>query len=115
MDNNKSVYSDYEDDEDLISPEETYHSYNDILVNYDTLKLSNITKNVMTKFEKAKILGIRAQQIAKGAKPLVETDGMTSVEEIAKKELNHKKTPFILKRKVADKYEYWKLEDLVIN
>lgn len=115
MDNNKSVYSDYEDDEEVIVPEETYHSYNDILVNYDTLKINNITKNVMTKFEKAKVLGIRSQQIAKGAKPLIDVDGMTSVEEIAKKELHHKKTPFILKRKVADKYEYWKVEDMIIN
>ena len=54
MDNIKSVYSDYEDDEEVVVPEDTYHSYNDILVNYDTLKMNNITQNVMTKFEKTK-------------------------------------------------------------
>ena len=80
MDNSKSVYSDYEDDEELVLPEDTYHSYNDILVNYDTLKINNVTQNVMTKFEKAKVLGIRSQQLAKGAKPLIDVDGMTSVD-----------------------------------
>ena len=115
MDNNKSVYSDIEDEDEILNSEENYHSYNDILVNYDTLKKNNITSNVMTKFEKAKILGIRAQQISKGANPLTDTVNLTSVELIAEKELKEKKTPFILKRKVANKYEYWKIEDLEIN
>lgn len=115
MDNNKSVYSDIEDDDEILNSEESYHSYNDILVNYDTLKVNNVTSNVMTKFEKAKVLGIRAQQISKGANPLTDTGNLTSVELIAAKELKEKKTPFILKRKVANKYEYWKIEDMEIN
>lgn len=115
MDNSKSVFSDFEDDEEIIDTENVYHSYNDILLNYDTLKLSNKTSNVLTKFEKAKVLGIRSEQLSKGANPLIDFEGLTSVEEIAKLELHQKKTPFILKRKVADKYEYWKIEDLEIN
>ena len=116
MDNNKtSMYSDFEDDDEILNTEEKYHSFNDILVNYDTLKVNNITSNVMTKFEKAKVLGIRAQQISKGANPLTDPGNLTSVELIAAKELKEKKTPFILKRKVANKYEYWRIEDLEIN
>ena len=41
-------------------------------------------------------------------------EGMISPLDIAEKELKERKIPFILKRSVGnDKYEYWKLEDLV--
>ena len=117
MENNRSIFSDFEDNEEIVSTNNIFHTYNDILTNYDTLKLNNITSNKLTRFEKAKILGIRAQQLSKGAKALIETRelGLTNVEKIAELELNEKKIPFILKRKVADKYEYWKIEDLIIE
>ena len=69
----------------------------------------------MTKYEKTKIIGIRAQQLASGAKPLIDVPpGITDVIDIAMIELNERKTPFILKRKVATKFEYWKIQDLDI-
>ena len=64
--------------------------------------------------EKAKVIGLRAQQIASGSKPFIEVPrGMSSVVDIAEKELENRKIPFIVKRYIGNgQYEYWKLEDL---
>ena len=112
-----TLFSNYEDDEfiDLSNNSNKYHSYEEIIMHYDTLKLNNITKNVMTRYEKAKVLGVRSQQLAKGAIPLIDIDNLNNVEDIAVKELLERKTPYILKRKVANKFEYWKIEDLIIT
>ena len=74
-----------------------------------------VTKKYLTKYEKTKILGLRAQQISTGSPVFTKVpEGMISPLDIAEKELKERKIPFILKRSVGnDKYEYWKLEDLV--
>jgi len=115
MDESKILtYSDYDEEEDIMN-EPKYHSIKDILMNYDTLKVDNKTKNILTKFEKAKIIGIRAEQISQGAKPLTDVTGMINTIEMAEKELIENKTPFIIRRLVSNKYEYWKIEDLIIE
>lgn len=74
-----------------------------------------ITSNKMTIFEKAKIIGIRAEQLNDDAPPFVETVGMTDCIEIAKKELAAKKLPFIVRRTLPDgSFEDWKISDLLI-
>ena len=52
--------------------------------------------------EEAKIIGLRAQQLANGAPALVDTTGMTSVIKIAKKELKEGVNPFIIRRTFPD-------------
>ena len=48
------------------------------------------------------------------AKSLVEFPKyLTGHLERAEYEFNLKKTPFIIKRKIAHTYEYWKIEDLI--
>jgi len=90
-----------------------YNSFMDISLNYDTLKKQNISKPIMSKYERTKIIGIRAEEIARGAQPLIEVSpGITQAEKIAEEELNQRKTPFILRRLINDKYEYWRIEDL---
>lgn len=97
--------------------------------NFDEVKtLSNVVRNsegiivdklhktipILTKFEKARILGIRAKQLNDGAKPFVKLppnviDGYT----IAKMELTQKLIPFIIRRPIPNGgCEYWKLADL---
>ena len=84
-----------------------------IYKNYDVTK--NVSSQNMTKYEKALIIGQRAEQIANGAEPLIKVpDGVYNVVEIVREELAKKYTPFILKRRVGDHYEYWKIEDLNI-
>ncbi|OAG29217.1 DNA-directed RNA polymerases I, II, and III subunit RPABC2 [Nematocida displodere] len=72
------------------------------------------TSPIMTKFERAKILGIRAQQISMSAPIMVEYGDETDPIEIAKKELREKKTPLIVLRRLPDNtYEKWPVKDLI--
>mgnify|MGYP001135996034 CR=1 FL=1 len=72
------------------------------------------TNPYLTKYEKTKILGIRAKQINAGASPLIEIpekiiDGYT----IAELELKKNILPFIIRRPLpCGASEYWKLQDL---
>ena len=98
---------------DAVIPTEEYNDYSDVFKNYDNLKLLNTTNPVLNKNEKTKVVGLRAQQLAMGAKPLIKPDIHTqSVIEIAEQELIQKKIPFMIKRRVGNKFEYWKIEDL---
>ncbi|KAI5180686.1 DNA-directed RNA polymerases I, II, and III subunit RPABC2 [Nematocida sp. AWRm80] len=72
------------------------------------------TSPILTKFERAKILGIRAQQISMAAPIMVEYGDETDPVEIAKKELREKKTPLIILRRLPDNtYEKWRVKDLI--
>lgn len=73
------------------------------------------TKPFLTKFEKAKVLGVRAEMIASGSPSTVTVPkGMTSAYEIAKLELEKKRIPLMLKRQLADgTVELWRMEDLI--
>lgn len=94
----------------------------------EVLAMSNIIRNekgviidklhkttpVLTKFEKARILGERARQLEQGATPFVQItpDDIDSYL-IATKELEEKVIPFIIKRPLPNGgCEYWKLKDL---
>ena len=68
----------------------------------------------LTKYEKARIIGLRTQQLASGSKPLINTKNLNSNLEIAEKELKLKKIPFIIKRRLPNnKFEHWKIESLI--
>lgn len=70
----------------------------------------------LTVFERTKILGTRANQIADGAQPFVPVpDHVKEPLEIAKLELEQRRLPFIIKRPMPDgTFEYWRLSDLMI-
>ncbi|EJW01347.1 hypothetical protein EDEG_00472 [Edhazardia aedis USNM 41457] len=77
--------------------------------------VKNITSNRMTKYEKAHILGIRALQISMGAPPLVDIEYETDPLKIALMELNQKKMPFQLRRRLPDaSYEEWDINEMII-
>lgn len=59
-------------------------------------------KLIMTKYEKARVIGIRALQLSNGAPAMVKTDNLTSVIQIAEKELMEYRMPIIIKRKMPD-------------
>ncbi len=71
---------------------------------------------ILTRYEKARVLGERAKQINSGAKPFVTIDdAVIDGYLIALKELEEKKMPFIIKRPMPNGgCEYWKLSDLEI-
>ena len=92
-----------------------FHDSKEILSNYDKLKKNNKSKTVMSKYERTKIIGVRAQQISEGSIPLVEVPKhYTNTIDIATYELKMRKTPFIIKRNIGNIIEYWKVEDMTI-
>jgi len=99
--------------------------------NYDEIYASSIvTRNenniivdalhraipIMTKYEKARILGMRTKQLnkSKKIKPYVQVDRMTMDNSIiAEMELEQKKLPFIIERPIpGGGVEYWNVKDL---
>lgn len=124
------------DDEDL-QKLEGYEEKN-VLVNYhpevtqiseEQLQvLSNVVKDkngniidpfhktipILTKYEKAKIIGIRAQQINSGSEPFIPVDSnMIDGLTIAHEELVQRKIPFIIRRPMPNgTSEYWNINDL---
>ncbi len=92
----------------IISVSEIYHEYNNT---------NKITKPIMTRFEKAKLLGVRSEMLAGGSPALVHVpNNVTSVYEIAKLEFKQKKIPLIVKRTLPNNtHEYWRIEDLIVT
>ena len=79
-------------------------------------KEERITSNRLTKYEKAKILGIRANQIDRNAPVMIDIDGEISSLEIAKRELIEKKLPLIIERIHENgDYEHWSIDELIIR
>jgi DNA-directed RNA polymerase I, II, and III subunit RPABC2 len=69
----------------------------------------------MTKYEKTRILGIRAKQIDSGSKPFIRNSNPTLIDgyAIAQKELENKLIPFIIRRPLPNGgSEFWKIKDL---
>ena len=90
-------------------------TYTDIVANYNPE--NNSSKNIMSRYEKAKIIGLRLQQLAAGAEPTVDVKNFKGVDlrTIALEELKQRKLPFMLMRQLPlGVKEYWKLEDLVL-
>lgn len=88
--------------------------YHDIIRSYDPSK--NSTRNFLTKYERVKIIGLRAEQIQRGAIPYVKFDKNNfDPITIANKELEERKIPFMLCRTLPNgEKEYWRLDDMVI-
>ncbi len=76
------------------------------------------TLPILSKYEKAKIIGIRAQQISMGSYVYLDNIyGMTSPLDIAKEELRQKRTPLIVRRNIGGRkgnvFEDWRIEELM--
>lgn len=86
--------------------------YRYIITNYDFSK--NKTLPRITRYEKALLVGKRATQIEEGANPNVKVlPGQTSID-IAEEELRQRTIPFIIKRPIGNKFEYWKPSDMEV-
>jgi DNA-directed RNA polymerase I, II, and III subunit RPABC2 len=84
---------------------------------------NSTTKNrrtlaLLSKYEKAKIIGIRAQQISMGSHIyLDDVHTLSNPLDIAKEELRQKRTPLIVRRIMLGKkgsvHEDWRIEELI--
>ena len=137
--------SESEDEEDDEDEEDHFEKFNEhmrknhivdfhpesLIHNYEEVKMmTNVKRNdkgiiidelhktipILTKYEKTRIIGQRAKQINAGAIPFIKpTKDMMTGYLIAKKEVEEKKTPFIIRRPLPNGgSEYWHLRDLEI-
>lgn len=69
----------------------------------------------LTQYERTRILGFRANQLAQGARPFIHVPPhVTKPLDIARVELEQRRLPFIVKRPMPDgSFEYWRLSDLL--
>lgn len=82
-----------------------------------SIKENGITHIVLCyfRYERARVLGTRALQIAMCAPIMVELEGETDPLQIAMKELKQRKIPIIIRRYLPDhSYEDWSIDELII-
>lgn len=107
----KNCYSKYASvDSDDVDLEELFAD--------DEFKLTKnlrLSKPILFKYEKVRLLSTRAKQLAHGAKPMLKnTEGLSS-KEIALLELKNKIIPLIIERPIPNSgIERWKLSELEI-
>ena len=78
-------------------------------------KSKNTLSNILTKYEKTKVIFERMQMISNGSLPyILNPEKYDSIYDIVLEELKQKKIPFIIKRTINDRDEYLKLEDFII-
>ena len=100
-------------------PQEKFNSYEEVKSMVAVTRDGNecvvdplhTTSPILTKFEYARILGVRAKQLNDGCLPLIETD-LVDGAAIALEELRQKKLPIIIRRPIHGGHEYWRPEDL---
>jgi DNA-directed RNA polymerase I, II, and III subunit RPABC2 len=105
-----------------------FHPHLKHISNKEMYALSNVTRDksgriidelhqtmpILTRYEKAKIIGLRAKQINNGSTIFIDIphnviEGLT----IAEKELKANRIPFIIRRPLPNGgSEYWKVSDL---
>jgi DNA-directed RNA polymerase I, II, and III subunit RPABC2 len=98
---------------------------NDLIEEFDDLKAtyhSMLTRRerktipILSKYERARVVGERAIQISMGAPPLVEVGNLENPVDIAEKELREKKIPYIIKRVLPNGLiELWSVDELRID
>jgi DNA-directed RNA polymerase subunit K/omega len=108
----KSEYVADEDvDEEYFSEEEAFIPENEIYVPDS----QRITKPVMTKYERVRIIGDRTKQLSLGAKPMIKGVENMDPKEVAKLELKKKVMPLIIIRPLpSGKKEKWRVSELEI-
>jgi DNA-directed RNA polymerase I, II, and III subunit RPABC2 len=75
---------------------------------------ARVTRPVLTRYERASVIGTRMEQLQHGARPFVDVDGIRDVRAIALRELQERKLPFIIARKLPDgRKELWPLRELL--
>lgn len=91
----------------------TFEDFKNVDAVYDPSK--NMTSPIATKYEVAKIIGNRLEQIARGAPPLIVTKAGMTVRQIVLEELKQKKTPIMVVRKLPNgAKETYRLSDMII-
>lgn len=87
----------------------------DHTVTFNKLGGEKVTRPILTKYEKIKLIGIRTQQLARGCPATVKVGKLRDVRKIAEKELEEKTIPLIIRRYLPDgSYEDWQIHELIV-
>jgi DNA-directed RNA polymerase I, II, and III subunit RPABC2 len=79
-----------------------------------------VTRGYFTKYEYTTLVATRAQQLAEGAKPLVELAGLKQADplfvwNVAKREIEQRKLPFVVRRQLPDgTAEFWSAQEMEV-
>ena len=96
--------------------EKDERTYDTFVKEYDISKY--MSKNIMTKYEKTSLLGVRMEQLAIGSPSTLDDSSLTdkkTLKEIAEEELRQNKLPLMICRTMPNmNEEIWKIEDLII-
>lgn len=108
----KCLYEYAEDDESDYDEEEVFDD--DFDDGEDIVKSEyRITKPILYNFERVRLIGDRAKQLALGAKPMIRNVTGLSAKQIAELELENNTIPFIIQRPLPNgKKERWTLKEL---
>lgn len=116
-----AVLSDFDDDISDIEEENSIHESDEenVSTNDEKLEPNDALKTspYMTKYEKAKIIGLRVNQINNNSPIMINVDtSRLSSFEIAERELMEKKIDFKIRRFLPfGKFEDWSVKDLIIR
>ena len=86
----------------------------------ESVKQPRVTREYFTKYEYTTLVATRAQQLAEGAKPLVELAGLKQsdplfVWNVAKREIEQRKLPFVIRRQLPDgTAEFWSAQEMEV-
>ena len=102
MSNQNYNYNNIEEDDDDDEEEEVIIEEQSDIINVDDtykdiLEKPKKTLPLLSKFEKARLVGIRKQQLATGSSPCVK-GAFSSIDEIVEEEIKQKTLPLIIRR-----------------
>jgi DNA-directed RNA polymerase I, II, and III subunit RPABC2 len=86
----------------------------------ESVKQPRITRPYFTKYEFTSLMATRAQQLAEGAKPLANMEGLKTsdpmfVWNLARREIEQRKLPFVIRRQLPDgTAEFWSAQELEV-
>jgi len=108
----KCLYVYAEEDDSDYEEEEVFDD--DFDIGEDIVKQEHrITKPILYNFERVRLIGDRAKQLALGAKPMIKNIKGLSAKKIAELELENNTIPFIIQRPLPNgKKERWALNEL---
>ena len=80
-----------------------------------TSRFARFIQPFLTKYERARLIGIRAQQLSSGASAMIDTTNCKNTTEVAEEELKQRVIPLIIRRYLSNgKYEDWKIDEFKI-
>ena len=104
-----------DDENNDINNDELHFEDDDIIIDTVIESHERQAKPYLTKFEKVRVLGVRATQIAYGAKSMILNTAGMNAKEIAKMELTMKKMPLKIEKILPNgKREIWSVNELKI-